>query len=500
MKKWYSKLLDRLVATKADVLLVTDSVGVLNSKEFLSKLNNTYEEIIRYQSEIRLRRKLRNLEGKVIVVFNSQTEIPYDLETRYASYEITSNDTFSLLDEKTISTCDVADFGKIFELYVEESKEIYQSLTESETKELVEKSLKTSFFSKIEIKEITQEINTLLSEARIKQEDWGKLSEKVGRLKYILHNQNQTESNLIAERKINKRLVKFIRSGDYKDLIYNPKSNLNSHIIDGIWNKSKKVALICFDAMGFEEWNAIRDYLKSKLNQRVRFKVSYCFSMLPTITNYSRLSLFAGLLPKKIRTRSDILELSTRYEEKLFKEKLKKKFNIPKWDVFFDKRTNSKSSDIDHVKNYDNLGIVFTFVDENTHSSINKRMLINNLKIYLEDSKLDRFVSELMREGFSIWFASDHGSLHTMGNDVSIPTDLIEEKAKRCAVFAEESLAYEKKSENSEIIQLEEMIGEEYLLLLTGNDMFGTNKRGELTHGGISLEEMIVPLIEVRKK
>ena len=71
-------------------------------------------------------------------------------------------------------------------------------------------------------------------------------------------------------------------------------------------------------------------------------------------------------------------------------------------------------------------------------------------------------------------------------------------KARRYLLSDKQELMEEYETEDSKIIQLKNMIGEDYLLLLTGNNMFaGKNDEG-LAHGGISIEEMIVPFIEVK--
>ena len=71
-------------------------------------------------------------------------------------------------------------------------------------------------------------------------------------------------------------------------------------------------------------------------------------------------------------------------------------------------------------------------------------------------------------------------------------------KAKRYLLSDKKELLKEYSTENSKIVQFKNMIGENYLLLLTENNMFaGKNDEG-LTHGGISIEEMVVPFIEVK--
>jgi len=286
----------------------------------------------------------------------------------------------------------------------------------------------------------------------------------------------------------------------YEDLIYSTNSLINSNILDLVFgNPDEKNALICFDCMGFEEWNVIKEYLEKRMN--LNFDIKYSFSMLPSETNYSGNALFAGSTPKNIRNLKFINEIHWGNEGGLFKHCLNKRIGINSNLIYFQRCVDARDIKIDYssVGDYSAIGLVFSFVDRLVHTNLmDKSRLIYNIRIHLGKSNIDEFIRSLLCQGFRVYFASDHGNIFCKGNGINVSKDLVDSKAKRYLLSDKKELLEEYKTQDSKIIQLKNMIGEDYLLLLAGNSMFaGRNDEG-LTHGGISIEEMVVPFIEVK--
>ena len=108
----------------------------------------------------------------------------------------------------------------------------------------------------------------------------------------------------------------------------------------------------------------------------------------------------------------------------------------------------------------------------------------------------------IIQQGFETYLVSDHGSIFAVGNGVNVSNELFDNRAKRYLISENEILLkeYKNKIRKSIVIQFKNLIGNEYLLLLSGNNMFGSKNEASLTHGGISVEEVVVPFIRVIKK
>ena len=136
----------------------------------------------------------------------------------------------------------------------------------------------------------------------------------------------------------------------------------------------KKIALIVMDGMAYDEWFILKEELKD-------FKTieSEVFAIIPTVTAFSRTSIFSGKTPaefmdEKLRFNEE-KEFYKAMDEKGFKSDntlyghLNLKHNILK--------TKDGDKKYDHLKEYDFLGIVCNIFDEISHQDI----LTNNGKV-----------------------------------------------------------------------------------------------------------------------
>ncbi|GAG25620.1 unnamed protein product, partial [marine sediment metagenome] len=249
----------------------------------------------------------------------------------------------------------------------------------------------------------------------------GSVSQAFGELMYLVHGNNLNIDVERIESDLNSKFVEYVLNY-YEDLIYATNSLINYNILGLVFgNPDEKNALICFDCMGFEEWNVIKEYLEKTMN--FDFDIKYSFSMLPSETNYSRNALFAGLTPKNIRDLRSINEIHWRNEGGLFKHYLNERIGIDSNLVYFQKCVDAKDIKLDYssADDYSAIGLVFSFVDRLVHANLmNKSRLIHNIRMHLEKSNIDEFIKSLLYQGFRVYFASDHGNIFCKGNGINV--------------------------------------------------------------------------------
>ncbi len=252
--------------------------------------------------------------------------------------------------------------------------------------------------------------------------------------------------------------------------------------------------------MGFEEWNVLKEYLDARCS--LRFTVEHTLAILPTETNYSRTTIFSGLTPKRIIEKKIADKVETRHEEKLFKRALDG-CGISENDVFYQrmKGPDDIGADMDSLHDFNWLGIVFTFMDTLAHNKLTtKSKLIRDIRHFLDKSDMDRFIEKLLDQDFQVFFVSDHGNIYAKGAGIRAKKDLVNEKARRYMIFKYKELAGEYETQNTVLLQLRNIIGDQWLLLQSGNEMFGNPNHECVTHGGISIEEVVVPFVKVMRK
>jgi len=502
---WYGKIFEKILRGQPSVLFLIDPCGISNYQEIKDILKQYYSRIIKYKSEMKLRQELRKKEEGLLVVFQDKRNIPFDLFEREASSSINFDDVFPLLDSNTLIDISFDYFQEIFQTYIDEiHSKGFERLSKIKSQQFIDSIMERN---KIHIKQRMANLELIILELLDQSmEDidiWGKLSECIGEMNYIVHStKDVVYSDLIRkyENIIAECFTAFIEKS-FKKLVYNPKSKFNSNLLKFIFEKNQmKNAIICLDCMGFEEWNIVKDYLQNKTT--LKFSVDYAITMLPSETTYSRLAIFADQFPKEIRETNNIKKLSLYYEEQLFKRFLAKHHSIQAKDILFEKRSNSDKLSIDFklFHDYKAIGLIFSFIDNNTHlRDMTKELLIKNVRNALEESNLHVLISTLIKQGFHVFLCSDHGSIYATGNGIKqVSSSLVDAKGKRYQIFPTKDLAEEQNIDNTIVIQLPNIIGDEYLVLLTNDEMFAGRTVSGLTHGGISIQEMIIPFVEVK--
>lgn len=485
---WYEKIITLIADLNADVLFVIDPTHLMDYQNIKENLSEKYH-IYTFENEIKLRRTLRENLTNLLIVFNDNQSVPYDLLSNYAQIKIEPSDIFPYLNEEIISSIPFNEYQKVYRHYLNEKDEFFEQLSQKDTEMFLKNVTLTEDDSIYKAYELTNHLKELSN--NINSVDWGNIANIYGELMYIVHKNNISMEidDLIS--KLQSKFVEFILN-DYENLTFNTNSHLNSNLLN-IMLKNKKIAIICFDCMGFEEWHVIYQYLNENTN--LECDINYSFSILPSETGYSRGALFSGLVPLEIPEKKSNL----RIDEKMFKKALNYN-NIGENDVYFNRF--SKPDEIPEnyaFEDFQVLGIIFSFVDEIVHSKfVDKNLLITNIETLLKNSKLDIFLDSLVQKGFKVFLCSDHGNIFAHGNGINVRKNLVNEKALRYLISEHENIIAEYADENSIVFQLKKILGEEYILLMTGKSMLGAKNNSRITHGGISIEEVVLPFIEVK--
>lgn len=489
MQMWYEQIINLIEDLNADILFVMDSTHLIDYHEIKNKINEKYH-IYAFENEIKLRRILRENITNLLILFNNNESLPYDLLSNHAQIKIGTKDIFPYLNDEIISSISFNDYQKIYRNYLKKKDDLFEQLSKKDTESFLKNMALTEDDSIYKAYELTEQLKK--QSFNINSSNWGNIANIYGEIMYLVHRNNLSLEIDDLINKIQSEFIEFILN-EYEDLTFDTKSHLNSNLLNIIL-QDEKIALICFDCMGFEEWHVIYEYLKES---NLEFNVDYSFSILPSETGFSRGALFSGLLPLNIPEKKTNL----RIEEKLFKSALNH-HNINENDVYFSRF--SKPDEIPEnyaFEDYDALGIIFSFIDEIVHNKLmDKNLLITSIETLLRNSKLDLFINSLVQKDFKIYLCSDHGNIFAKGNGKNVPKQLVDEKALRYLISEHESILEEYADENSRIIQLKELLGNEYILLMTGNSMLGGEKNSRLTHGGISIEEVVLPFIEVKSQ
>lgn len=285
---------------------------------------------------------------------------------------------------------------------------------------------------------------------------------------------------------------------------------------------------ILIDNLRFDQWKAIQPIFAE--NFRILEEETY-YSILPTATQYARNAIFAGMLPSDIeKTFPDLWKNDEEeggknlHEEAFFAAQLKR---LKRGDLRYSytKILNNQAGQ-DLVNNIHNLlvndinVIVYNFVDMLSHARTEMEVLKelagdeisyrSVTRSWFEHSPLNQALKRIADKKFNIILATDHGSVRVKTpakviGDKQTTSNLRYKHGRNLNFEPRDVLAFRNPKEaglpvptvNSSYIFAKEDL---YLCYPNNYNYYANYYRNTFQHGGISLEEMIVPIIKMTSK
>ncbi|MGO9480685.1 MAG: PglZ domain-containing protein, partial [Candidatus Kryptoniota bacterium] len=285
----------------------------------------------------------------------------------------------------------------------------------------------------------------------------------------------------------------------------------------------KSVVLIIIDCLRLDQWLIMEDFLRDS------FAVSkeYYYSILPTATPYSRNAIFSGLMPIEMEKRypevwdkgnSDDDTSRNRYEKELLTDLLqRKRIRVePKYIKIIDPEFGKNIvSNVQTFARNPLTAIVVNFVDILAHSrsdsSILKEIAPDEsayrslTRSWFQHSYLIDLFRALAGTGATVIVTTDHGSIRSLRGskvlgDREASTNL-RYKFGRNLKCDEKQAIFVKNPEDFMLprrgVTINYIIAKEdfYFVYPTDYHKYLEQYRDSFQHGGISLDEMILPVV-----
>lgn len=292
-------------------------------------------------------------------------------------------------------------------------------------------------------------------------------------------------------------------------------------------DKSKKTTFLLIDNFRYDQWLMVRPLLHNYFD--VASEDFYC-AILPTATQYARNALFAGLTPLAISKLMPDLWLNdnqeggkNRYEEDFLRRQLQQ-FGKP-YKFSFDKLVRPEQGKklletIDRLSNVDLSVIVYNFLDILSHARTESEVIrelaeeevaFRSLtRSWFEHSDLWEIMKQLSERGHTIVITSDHGTIR-VDNPVKVVGD--RETSPNLRYKSGRNLNYDPKkvfaiTKPEEAHLPKSNLTSTYIFAYDHDFLVYPNNynqhvryyKNTFQHGGISMEEMMVPYIVLNPK
>ena len=331
----------------------------------------------------------------------------------------------------------------------------------------------------------------------------------------------------------NAQFFKFIKN-NYKQWINDPDSspllshNLFKSKVAPFLSEQKTVFFIVIDNLRYDQWKVIEPLVLQYF--RVEEEVLYS-SILPTSTQYSRNAIFSGLTPLEIQEQHKDFWLDdneeggkNNYEFELLKAQLNR-LKLRHIKTSYNKITNIENGR-KLVQSFNNLmandlnTIVYNFVDMLSHSRTDMKVIkeltegdnaYRSLTLsWFEHSPLLEMMKIIAENKCKIVLTTDHGTIMVKKpskvlGDKHISSNLRYKQGKNMKYNSKEVFEMELPREfNLPTVNLSSkyiFAKEDYFFAYPNNYNHYVNHYKETyQHGGVSLEEMIIPLVSLNSK
>jgi len=291
----------------------------------------------------------------------------------------------------------------------------------------------------------------------------------------------------------------------------------------------KKVVFVVIDCLRLDQWLTLEPFFYPFFN----ISKTFYYSILPTATPFSRNAIFSGLFPLEIERRypdiwaqgEDDDYSRNRYEDKLLYDQLRilglKLQSSPGYiKILNSEDAKSLEKNLPGYLDSSLLSIVVNFVDILAHSRSDVPILKeiapdessyrSLTRSWFEHSAIYNVFKILADQNVTIILTSDHGSIRSLRGtkvigDRETSTNLRYKYGRNLKVNPKHAL-YIKNPKDFKLPQsnfnVNYIIAKEdyYFVYPTNYHKYLAYYRDSFQHGGISMEEMILPLVKLQPK
>ena len=401
-------------------------------------------------------------------------------------------------------------------------------------------TLKKNIHAKELVQEVAQtgyrqdfaRIGMQLSE-NLTAEDWKELYKKLvfWEMELATTDSNMTDMLQMQKEEANLTFAKFVRK-NYEEWITNPDSrplmspDIFKRCVFPRLSAGRKVLLLVLDNCRFDQWRM----LSAELSDDFDIEESLYYSILPTATQYARNAIFAGLMPLKIKEMYPDLwvdeeedEGKNLNEEELIRQQLaryrrRETFTYHKVNDSgaMDKILGGFSAMAAHPLNV----LVINFIDILSHARTESKMvreLAGSESAYrsitlswFRHTPIKDLFRRLASEDFDILITTDHGSIRVntptkVVGDRNVNTNLRYKLGKNLSYNPKE--VYEVKQPKKLLLPQPNLstayifaTGARFFAYPNNYNYYVQYYKDTFQHGGISMEEMLIPLISLKAK
>jgi len=279
-----------------------------------------------------------------------------------------------------------------------------------------------------------------------------------------------------------------------------------AHHAEQLLPERRRIALVVVDGLALDQWLLVRDQILADVGTTCETEESAAFAWIPTLTSISRQAIFAAEAPFAFGS-----SLWTTAKEEAWWRRLWEDRGIERRQVAFVKqRDHEPDGDLfqrakEEIENPGRfrIGVVINTLDAALHAAaVETGWLHAMVRKWQSDGHLRKLIATLVAHEFEVHITADHGNIEARGIGRPDVGDVPEFRASRAYAFPDVHTRHDQAIKFPDTIEWDGagLPPGFFTLIASKRGAFVDRGARAVTHGGMAVEEVIVPFISIMRR
>lgn len=462
-----------------DRILIIDTINLQAKVDYMSNLKKNGFELVLYQNDLQLRLDLESCKAaeKIAIIAHPMDYIPYDIKQRFFCFELKLESLFPRLNADAIINYHGLNYDLLTMAYEDDFDDHYEV---NQTIDFIKEKAYSECIIKRYVDTIYASINDDILKAK-NITDWYAIAMQKARADVEGAKANFYGNDSLCNSKFQEFFL-----AKYGALTMEIDKNgpvLVKSAMEFMHDHSKKFVVIVMDGMSLFDWQVLKTTFVD-----LKFHEGKSCAMLPTTTSISRQCLLSNKFPVEL-------------EEPWKQSKEKAEFIQCAQAMGYDRLQidYQRGYDVEFATQIKCGAIIINDIDDMVHAQLDGRAgMFEDVGKLAKRGKLAKLVKSLLNTEFDVYITADHGNTPCVGIGKLKNTGIETETKSRRMLVLKDFADKQKYLDTYGMVELtyKKTLPKEFDYLLCAAGQSFDDKGDEvMSHGGMTIDEVIVPFI-----